>query len=234
MRNVFLILGVVVVLAVGGVAIYQWRHGPHTPVPIATHVASSKPASTPMAADVAKAEAVAPDDTVLGRADAPVTVIAYVSLTCPHCRKFEEEVFPKVKSAYIDTGKVRWVVRDYPLDRVALRAAMVARCAGPDRRFALISLFFDRQEEWVGASDRIGALTQVAGLGGMSKSDVTACFDNKAVQETVVEQRLLAKKAFGVDETPTFIVNGTKHAGGVSFDGFKAILDPLIAKAGKQ
>lgn len=232
MRNILLILGVVAALVVGGVAVYQWRGGPQVPPPAATQATDAKPASAPAsAADVAKAEVIAPDDIALGKADAPVTVIAYVSLTCPHCREFEETVFPKIKSTYIDTGKVRWVVRDFPLDKAALDAAMVARCAGPDRRFALISLFFDRQEGWAGASDPVSAMTKVAGLAGMTSANVSACLKNKGVEKAVLDQRLQAEKVFGVDATPTFIVNGTKHVGEASFDGFKAILDPLIAKA---
>lgn len=228
MRNILLILGAVAILAVGGLAWYQWQGGP-----------ASKPAAAPAAengasgADRAKALEISADDLVLGAADAPVTVIEYASLTCPHCRDFHENVLPQVKSAYIDTGKVRFVLRDFPLDQGALAAAMVARCAGPERRKAFLDLLFQRQEAWAHAQDVLAGIARTAGFAGMDTETVQACFKQEATQRAVLEQRLLGERAFDISATPTFIINGTKHSGGMTFDQFKAMVDPLIAEAGK-
>ncbi len=232
MRHMLLILGAVAVLVVGGVALYQWRGEPPPAAPAATAVKDAKPAAeTATPEEIARTKAVQADDLALGKADAPVTVFEYASLTCPHCREFHEKMFPAIKTAYVDTGKVRFVMRDFPLDKAALAAAMVARCAGPDRRFAMISLFFNRQEGWAGSQDPISAMAKVAGLAGMSEADVSACLKNDTVQHAVLDQRLLAEKVFDVDATPTFIINGTKHPGEQTLEEFKAIVDPLLAKS---
>ena len=225
MRNILIILGAVAALLIAAVAIYQWRGAPSgTPVtPAAT-------ASGASAEDIAKAKAISAGDFTLGKADAPVTVIEYASLTCPHCADFHVNVLPQIKAAYIDTGKVRMAFRDFPLDQAALAASQVARCAGPDRHFAMIDLFFKRQPSWAGAADPVAAMGKLAALAGMGEADVKACLANDATEKAVLEQRLLSEKVFDINATPSFIINGTKHSGGMTFDAFKAVVDPLIAK----
>lgn len=228
MRNILIILGAVAVLVIAAVGVYQWRSVPsiNAPAPQAT-------ASTASAEDIARAKAVAPDDFALGKADAPVTVIEYASLTCPHCAAFHNSVLPQIRSAYIDTGKVRMVFRDFPLDQAALAAAMVARCAGPDRHYAMIDLFFKRQEAWAAAAEPISAMAKLAGLAGMAAPDVQACLQKEDIEKAVLDQRLLSEKVFDVDSTPTFIINGVKHRGEMTFEEFKKAVDPLLAKSAK-
>jgi protein-disulfide isomerase len=181
----------------------------------------------------AAAQAVSPvmQDLPLGKDDAPVTVIEYASLTCPHCADFMNNTFPQIKSAYIDTGKVKWIYRDFPLDQVALRAAMLARCAGPDRYYAFIETLFRQQKIWVAQKDPLQGIAAVGRLGGISADQFDACMKNKAVEDAALQNELDAQKQFGVDSTPTFLINGTKHAGELSLAEFSALVDPLLAKS---
>jgi protein-disulfide isomerase len=181
----------------------------------------------------AAAQAVSPvmQDLPLGKDDAPVTVIEYASLTCPHCADFMNNTFPQIKSAYIDTGKVKWIYRDFPLDQVALRAAMLARCAGPDRYYAFIETLFRQQKVWVAQKDPLQGIAAVGRLGGISAEQFGACMKNKPVEDAALQNELDAEKQFGVDSTPSFIINGQKHAGELSLADFSALVDPLLAKS---
>ena len=227
MRNILVFLGGAAVFIVIAVGLYQWLGGP------SVKVTPSPAVATAPAATGGDAMNVRADDFVIGSRSAPVTVIEYASLTCPHCAKFHNTVLPKVKSAYLDKGKVRLVYRDFPLDGAALKASMLARCAGRDRFFAFLDILFMRQKNWARARDPIGALGQIAALGGIDKDQFIACLQNPKIEKQVLEQRLEAEKAFAVNSTPSFIVNGRKISLGSNFDEFKAIIDPIIAAAGK-
>src|SRR5882762_11916295 len=128
--------------------------------------------------DAAKQLAVQPGDRILGKPDAPITIIEYASLTCPHCAHFTVDVLPKLKAKWIDTGKAKLVLRDFPLDEPALRAAMVARCAPPDRFYAYVDTLFAAQEKWVMAKDYREALARLVEIGGMSKDEFDNCLKN--------------------------------------------------------
>ncbi len=223
MRNILLVLAGIAAVTVGALALYQWQGRTPAPPPQATGPVTDAEART-------RALEVGPDDMVLGNPDAPVTVIEYASLTCPACRTFHVDVLPAIKTSYIDAGTVRLVMRDFPLDQGALAAAMLARCAGPERRYAFLDLFFQRQNAWAGAPDPFAGLARVAGIGGMGEADVGACFQNEDVQRAVLEQRLDGERGLGVNSTPSFIIDGNKYAGVMSFEEFKAVVDPLIAK----
>ena len=181
----------------------------------------------------AAAQAVSPvlQDLPLGKDDAPVTVIEYASLTCPHCADFMNNSFGRIKTAYIDTGKVKWIYRDFPLDQVALRAAMLARCAGPDHYYAFIETLFRQQTVWIAQKDPLQGIAAVGRLGGISADQFDACMKNKDVENAALQNELDAQKQFGVDSTPTFLINGTKHAGELSLAEFGALVDPLLAKS---
>jgi protein-disulfide isomerase len=167
------------------------------------------------------------EDRVLGKADAPITIVEYASLTCPHCRHFDQEVLPKLKAKWIDTGKAKLVFRDYPLDEPALRAAMVARCAPPERYFGFIDAIFSGQEQWAVASDYKAALARIALLGGVSKDKFAACIDDKAMENKVIASRLVATQQLNVSSTPTFFINGTKFDGAPTEED----LDKALARA---
>jgi protein-disulfide isomerase len=153
------------------------------------------------------------DDRILGKADAPVTIIEYASLTCPHCAAFEKEILPKIKSEWIDTGKAKLVFRDFPLDGSALKAALVARCAPPERYYGFIGILFAQQGSWGLAQDPIPGITRIAKLGGMSEDQVQACLKDDALQNKILAVRLAAEQQYQVESTPTFFINGKKVVG---------------------
>jgi protein-disulfide isomerase len=182
------------------------------------------PAPPPPNSDAGKLLAPTPDDRILGNKDAPITIVEYASLTCPHCAHFATEVEPKIKEKWIDTGKVKLVLRDYPLDEPALRAAMVARCAPPARFYAFIDTLFANQQQWALAKDYKAALARLALLGGMSKTQFDDCLADKAGEDKVLQSRLTATKQLGVSSTPTFFIGGVKFEGDPSVEGFDAAL----------
>jgi len=156
---------------------------------------------------------VGPDDRILGKADAPVTIIEYASLTCPHCAAFEKEVLPQIKTEWIDTGKAKLVFRDFPLDASALKAAIVARCAPPERFYGFIGILFAQQGSWGISPDPIPGITRIAKLGGMSEDQVQACLKDDALQNKILAGRLAGEQQYKVESTPTFFINGKKVVG---------------------
>ena len=167
-------------------------------------VPASAAEASPSVTDPATLLAIAKDDRVLGNPDAPIVIVEYASLTCPHCAHFTNEVLPEIKKKWIDTGKAKLILRDFPLDGEALRAAMIARCAPPDRFYAFIDTFFQDQAGWATAPDVQAALTRLAALGGMSKEAVDKCLKDTALENKILEGRLTASKQLDVNATPTF------------------------------
>ena len=197
-------------------------------------VAWAHPAAAQPAKPAGNAESLlAPtkDDRVLGKADAPITIIEYASMTCPHCAHFSKEVLPQLQKKWIDTGKAKLILRDFPLDEVALRAAMVARCAPPERFYPLVETFFETQEQWVVANDWRTPLARIARLGGISQKEFDACLGNKTVEDQVAQSRLTAATQLGVNSTPTFFVNGKQFEGAPTIDAFDQLLSGLAEKS---
>jgi protein-disulfide isomerase len=172
----------------------------------------------------AEAPSVTSKDYVLGNAEAPVTIIEYASLTCPHCAAFDRDTLPKIKENWIDTGKAKLVFRDFPLDGWALRAAMVARCAPPERYFGFIDALFQSQDVWARAANPQAALGRLAKLGGISDDRFQSCMKDEKLADTVAAERLAAEKQYGVESTPTFFVNGVKLVGEQSYADFDKAL----------
>jgi protein-disulfide isomerase len=191
--------------------------------------AGAQPARPPVAATSAPTPS--DEDRVLGKPDAPVAIIEYASLTCPHCAHFESAVLPKLKEKWIDTGKVRLILRDFPLDEAALRAAMVARCAPPERFYPLVDTFFETQEKWVIAKDWRSALQRIAQLAGIGKKKFDECLADKKLEDEVAQSRLTAATKFGVEATPTFFVNGKKFDGEPTVEAFDQLLSNLAEKS---
>jgi protein-disulfide isomerase len=171
------------------------------------------------------------DDRILGNPNAPITIIEYASLTCPHCAHFQDDVLPEIKRQWIDTGKAKLVLRDFPLDEEALRAAMIARCAPPDRYYAFADTFFAAQSKWVGSHDYREALARLARLGGMSKEEFDACLKNKHLEDSIVQSRFVASKELDVNSTPTFFINGTKYTGAPTVEDLAANLQAALPAA---
>jgi len=181
--------------------------------------------TNPLAATAqAKVLALTPDDRVLGKPDAPITIVEYASLTCPHCRHFDIDVLPKLKQKWIDSGQAKLVLRDYPLDEPAMRAAMIARCVSPAQFYEFIDTIFQTQQQWALTPDYRKALAQFMLLRGMKKDQFDACLANKSIEDGVLQSRLVATQQLGVDSTPTFFINGTKFEGAPEEDALDAAL----------
>jgi len=164
-------------------------------------------------------------DMALGNADAPNIIVEYASMTCPHCAVFEKTTFPDLKSKYVETGKVRFIFREFPLDGLAARASMLARCAPPDRYFPMIDALFQTQENWaVQGKDGMDRLLQFARQAGFSKESFDKCMDDKELFNKIVESRTRAHETFGVDSTPSFFVNGKRLSGEHEVKDFDSIL----------
>jgi len=176
---------------------------------------------------------VTPQDHVLGKKDAPITIIEYASLTCPHCAEFDRDTLPKIKENWIDTGKAKLVFRDFPLDRLALKAAMLARCAPPDRYFAFIDTLFQTQRTWELASNPEQELERIAKLGGISDEQFKKCMADEKLADAVTASRYTAEKDYGVDSTPTFFINGVKMNpnGAQPYDVFNKVLTAALPKS---
>ena len=161
------------------------------------------------------------DDRILGSADAPVTVVEYASMTCPHCARFSAETLPKVKSEFIDTGKVRWVFRDFPLDKVALSASLLAHYVPGDAYFNLLDVLFRSQNDWARASDPTVALSQIGRTAGLEESAIDACMNDQALTDRIVEGLKQASDKLQVNSTPTFFINGVMFKGALPFDDYE-------------
>ncbi len=178
-----------------------------------------------LAADAAKP--VVYREFVLGNPKSKVTVIEYASLTCPHCAHFQEVEYPKLKKNYIDNGKIKYVYRDYPLDGLAMGAALIARCAPGDRGATLIDMMFKNQRDWAGSEKPIEALRGYALLAGMTSPEVDACLKNEAILKDIQDVQQKATTLYKVDATPTFFVNEEKVKG-ADYDALAAVIDKAL------
>jgi protein-disulfide isomerase len=163
-----------------------------------------------------------------GAADAPVTVIEYASLTCPHCRTFHMTAWPAVKERYVDTGKVRFIMREFPFDPRSSGGFMLARCSGEDKWYAVVDLLYRSQENWARVEEATAAFKSIMGMTGMSGEKVEACLKDQALLEKVTTV-MTTGQSYGVDSTPTFFINGEMRKGALTIEQFSAIVDPLVA-----
>lgn len=168
------------------------------------------------------------EDMVLGDPAAKVTIVEYMSLTCPHCANFHKNVFPKLKEKYVDTGKAKFVLREFPLDQVAWAASMVARCADKSKFFPLIGVLFDKQAVWAPSKDPAGELFKLAKQAGMTKETFDACLQNKELAQNVLDVKDRGATEFNVNSTPTLFVNGQRVADSHSIEAFDKIIEPLL------
>lgn len=179
---------------------------------------------------MAAAQALQPvmQDVVLGSPDAKVTLIEYASMTCPHCAHFDEELLPKLKADYIDKGTVKLIFRDFPLDGLALRAHMLARCAGAERFYGFVDVLFRQQKQWAAAPDPMVELKRLGRLGGVSDAQFDACMTDKKLEEYVLQSRFEAQNKMKVNSTPTFILGDKVMSGVPDYNDLKKLLDQAI------
>ncbi len=164
------------------------------------------------------------NDRFLGPAEAPVTIIEYSSLTCPHCASFHKDTLPQIKKLWIDAGKARLVYRHYPLDGLALRAAAVANCMQNEQHFGFLDVLFRSQQNWSRSQDPVGALSQLAKLAGMDQSTFDSCISDEKEMEQILARARAGAEAFDVRSTPTLIVNGKKVVGAMTYEDFEKVL----------
>ncbi len=192
-------------------------------------LAAPVPFSGPARAAIVSIEE-ARSEMTLGKADAPVTMVEYSSLGCPHCAAFHRDTLPQVMKDYIDTGKVRLIYRDYPLGTAALAASMIARCAGPKKFFGFVEILFRSQPQWSRSNNPMLALTKVARFGGLSETDVQACLKRQPLLDYIRKGKDHAYKNLGIDSTPTFIIGDVTIEGAQPFEAFKKVLDKALSK----
>ena len=180
------------------------------------------------ATDVAKP--VSLPDMALGRADAAVTITEYASMTCPHCAAFNADVFPKIKSEYIDTGKIRYVFREFPLDIKAAAGSVLSRCIAKDdanKYFAVTDLLFKTQADWV-MKNTTEALIRIGKQAGLTQDQIEACLRDQSLLDKLAADQKYAAEVLKVDSTPTFFINGEKIKGETSIEEFEKKINPLL------
>lgn len=171
-------------------------------------------------------------DLALGKEDAPVTIIEYASMTCSHCATFHNAILPQLKAKYIDTGKVRLILREFPLDNLAAAGSMLARCAGGEKTYEVISTLFAKQSEWAFVQGNpVPALFKIVGDHGFTKESFDQCLTDQKLLDGITGVRDRANKSLGVRSTPTFFINGRKMADrSDQIEAFDRAIEPLLKK----
>ncbi len=166
-------------------------------------------------------------DVWLGKADAKVTIIEYASLTCSHCATFHKDTWPELKTKYIDTGKVRFTLREFPLDPLAMAGFMLARCNGEARYYPMTDLLFAQQRAWAFTEKPVDALSAMVKQAGFTQESFEACLKRADIYDAVTQVKDRGAKV-GVESTPTFFINGQKRSGALTIAEFDKILAPLV------
>ena len=163
----------------------------------------------------------------IGVESANIEIIEFASLTCGHCAKFHNDVFPKIKEEFIDTGKVSFVYKDFPLDKFALKASVIARCSGEKNSLAFLKVLYSKQKDWTRTQDPFRSLLKIAKLGGLKNDEIKVCVGNKSIEDGILKQRLNASK-FDIKATPTLYINGEKYEGDLTFEALKLKINTLL------
>jgi len=185
------------------------------------------PTSTVKAEELYK---ISKDDIVLGDEKAKVTVIEYASMTCSHCADFHKNTYPEVKQKYIDTGKIKFVFRAFPLDEPALRGSMLAYCAGPEKFYKFTDVMFSTQPNWAYAKNYLEVLTNIGKLGGVSGEEFEKCMANTELEKRIMQGKFDATSVLSVRATPSFFINGNIYKGAHNFEYFSKVLDEALAE----
>jgi len=222
LRPVWLAVIGVIAAAVVAAGIVYWRGG----------FDQAGPGGPKKDPDVAELMAPGPlEDIVLGKPDAPITIVEYASMTCPHCAQFHTAVLPQLKAKYIDNGQLKLILREFPLDGLAVAAFMLARCAGPDRYYPMVAALFETQGTWaVPGTEGKDKLLLIARQAGFSKEKFDQCLADKDLFNKIVAVRQQANEKFQVDSTPSFFVNGKRMKGDHQLKDFDAALAEAGAK----
>ncbi len=218
MRNILIVAGGAVAVAAIVAGVYFGTRPP-APGPTPVSVAATPDAATLMAVQAG--------DHVLGDPKAPVTIIEYASLTCSHCAHFHTQILPDIKKKWIDTGKVKLVYRDFPLDQVAVKAAQIAECAGKDKYFGVLDLIFRGQPQWATGTDPVAELAKPLRIAGMGEAEIKACLANDAMMSAVLND-YRSGEALGVNATPTLFIGGELYRGSRSVEDLDRAITKLL------
>lgn len=182
--------------------------------------------------DQLMAEGALPDVTI-GNKDAKVTIIEYASMSCPHCAAFHKTVLPKLKEKYITPGKALLVMREFPLNEIAVAVSMITRCAGDnDKTAALVDVYFEHQDQWLIRGNAEPKLRELAKQAGFTQESFTKCLEDQDLYKKLVVQRDKASKDFGVSRTPSFFINGKALQGNImNIETFEKVIDPLLKQS---
>ncbi|HEV2603581.1 MAG TPA: DsbA family protein [Microvirga sp.] len=184
-----------------------------------------------LAQNVAPADLAQPGplgDVIQGPADAKVTIIEYASLTCSHCAAFHQTTYPELKKRYIDTGKVRFILREFPLDPLATAGFMLARCDGEAKYYPVVDMLFQQQRAWAFTEKPLDALRQMMRQAGFSQEKFDSCLRDTKLYEAINAVKNRGLDTFKVDSTPTFFINGQRHPGNMSIDELEKIIKPML------
>lgn len=219
LRLRLVILAALMFLGLAVVGLYVWKSNPAAPSSEQSNVARG------ISADTKGLPASPPSgDKVLGKIDAPITIVEYASLTCPHCAQFHETVLPRLQKTYIDTGKAKLIFRGLALNPLDLSAQMLTRCVSEDKYFPFVSALFVTQKDWAGAPDPLEVLLQISKQAGFTKESFEKCLRNQAALDEINAVRKDFEEKIGALRTPTFIVNGRQLQGEPSFDALEKLI----------
>jgi protein-disulfide isomerase len=243
LRHLWTVLGVVVVIVAAVAAYVTYGGSSRTEAEAPAAATSSQAASTPAATQTAQAGTpleIRPDDHVLGKADAPVTIIEYGSFTCPHCAHFNNDTLPRIESEFVEKGQVRLVFREFLRNQVDIAASLLVRCAPQESYFKLVDVLFRSQDSWAFGDKPIDALKQIGRTAGLDPAKVDQCLADQALQQKLIAQTQEAIDQLKVEGTPTFFVNGTAYnnlpfddydEGGAKKAGFGKVIRDLLPKS---
>jgi protein-disulfide isomerase len=167
-------------------------------------------------------------EMALGPENAPVTIVEYASMSCPHCAAFHQQTFHDFREKYVDTGQVRFIFRQFPLDTPAFAVAMLARCAPADRHFDVVDVFFQQQERWLRSENMLEAIFDIAQQFGFTRESFEACLQNQALFDELNAVKSRAAQEFGVSSTPTFFINGEKQSGALTLAQLDEHIQPHL------
>ena len=168
------------------------------------------------------------EEIFLGNKDAKIVVIEYASMTCIHCATFHKEVYPKIKKNYIDTNKIKFIFRDFPLDKQALFASVLAKCAPKDKYFNFVKLILTNQEKWISNDDTfMNKLRNIGKLAGLNENKINSCFKDEKMVDNIIRTRSIGEEKYNINSTPSLIINEKKYSA-MSYENFEKIIENLI------
>tara|TARA_B100000989_G_C19493624_1_gene450964 strand:+ start:90 stop:704 length:615 start_codon:yes stop_codon:yes gene_type:complete len=163
-----------------------------------------------------------------GDASAKIKIIEFASLTCGHCARFHNEVMPILKEKYIEKGLIHFTYKDFPLDKFALKASMIARCAGNEKFFKFLDVFYKKQKDWTRTKDPFKSLLKIAKFGGLKDEELKVCIGNKSIEDGILKERLNSSKKYDIKATPTIYLNGEKYNGDLTIEAIESKINSML------